>query len=57
MNLEINKAILRVWKQSYANSKYMNEDSPYSFDDEFLFFQKSYLVWNRWDQVNIMLRI
>ena len=56
MNLKINKAILRVWRKSYANSPLVNE--PYINDlTQFDKRIQKYLLWTVWEQVNIMLRI
>ena len=56
MNLKINKAILREWRKSYANSPLVHE--PYVEDlTQFDKRIQQYLLWNKWEQVNIMLRI
>ena len=61
MNLKINKAILRIWRKSYANSPGMNE----TFDGmqnitEFDLYINNYMLFHKWTKmqysegVNIM---
>ena len=58
MNLKINKAILRIWRKSFRNSPWLNEEFANMVNvTEFDAHIQYYMLYNNWESiqgVNIM---